>query len=247
MNFFKHLFEIVSFTRSLPNTVIQRSRTLEGGVKEPIIQIPRNFWVPYTVQFIDLFGYIWLLNKFVSSAVLANSSSVKTKCSWKIDRGYYRPSEFVLAISYFPWIWRQFSKIIFPPQYTFIFWGMVFCVFQMFLLYYMIPVMCLELQIRHSRCLPLSSGTWSLFYKFIVCKHLKFCFLMANFCCSFFHYFFFFNFRIIYRILLRLRNKSFIVYCRVLITLMKVQDFVWCNSFFTWSFVNENETVHISP
>jgi len=58
-------------------TLIQRSWTLERGVEEPIIQIPWNFWVPYTVQFIVLFGYIWLLYKFVSSAILASSSSVR--------------------------------------------------------------------------------------------------------------------------------------------------------------------------
>jgi len=72
-------FWTVSFTRSLPNTSIHRSRTLEGGVKEPIIQIPRNFSVPCTVQFIGLFGFVWLLYKFVTSAILASSSSVKKK------------------------------------------------------------------------------------------------------------------------------------------------------------------------
>ena len=48
------------------------------------------------------------------------------------------------------------------PHYTFTFCRMGFCIFQMFLLLYRMPVMCLELQkIRHFRCLPLSSVTWS--------------------------------------------------------------------------------------
>jgi len=86
MNFLKHLFETVLFTSSLPNTSIQRSWTLERGVKEPIIQIPWNFWVPYTVQFIGLFGYIWLLYKFVSSAILASISSVRKNVLEKVMR-----------------------------------------------------------------------------------------------------------------------------------------------------------------
>ena len=109
------------------------------------------------------------------------------------------------------------------PPYTFIFCRMGFCIFQMFLLLYRMPVMCLELQkIRHFRCLPLSSVTWSFSHKLIVCRQSKFYFLMANLCCSFFHYFFF-SFRIIQRIFM-LSNKSFIVYCTVLITITNVQD-----------------------
>ena len=57
-----------------------------------------------------------------------------------------------------------------PHHYTFVFWRMVFRIFQMFLLHCGMPVMCLELQkVRHFRCLLLSSGTLFLFYKFIVC------------------------------------------------------------------------------
>ena len=78
-----------------------------------------------------------------------------------------------------------------------------------------------------------------IFYKFIVCRQWKFYFLMANLCHSFFHYFFF-SFRIIQRVFM-LSNKSFIVYCTVLITITNVQDIkepwiLWCN-FFMWSFV----------
>jgi hypothetical protein len=49
MNFLKHFFETLSFIRSMPNTSFQRSRTLEGWVKDLIIHIEGKFWVPYTV------------------------------------------------------------------------------------------------------------------------------------------------------------------------------------------------------
>jgi hypothetical protein len=44
MSFPKHLFETVSFIRSMPYTSFQRSQALEGGVKELIIEIQRNFF-----------------------------------------------------------------------------------------------------------------------------------------------------------------------------------------------------------
>jgi hypothetical protein len=48
-----------------------------------------------------------------------------------------------------------------------------------------------------------------------------------------------------------LRNRSFIVYGRIFLRIMKVLDLkeprlFWCN-FFTLSFVDANSTVHISP
>jgi len=49
--------------------------------------------------------------------------------------------------------------------------------------------MCLELQkIRHLRCLPLSSGTWSFSINLFTAESPKLYFLMANLCHSFFHY-----------------------------------------------------------
>jgi len=45
---------------------------------------------------------------------------------------------------------------------------------------------------------------------------------MAYLCRSFFHYFFF-SFRIIQRVFM-LGNKSFIVYCTILIAIIEVQD-----------------------
>lgn len=100
----------------MPNTSFQRSWALEGGVKELIVHIPRNSWVPYTVQFIGLLGFIGLLYKFVSYAILACNSSVKKKkkITWKIDTEY-RPPKFIQAISYFRRFWSQFSKIPPPP------------------------------------------------------------------------------------------------------------------------------------
>ena len=62
-----------------------------------------------------------------------------------------------------------------------------------------------------------------IFHKFFVCRQSKFCFLMANLCCSFFHCFFFFSFRIIQRVFM-VSNKSFIVNCTFLITITNVQD-----------------------
>jgi len=79
MNFLKHIFETVSFIRSMPNSWFQRSQALEGGIKELIIENQRNFWVPYAVQFIGLFGFILMLYKSISSSFLASSSSVKRK------------------------------------------------------------------------------------------------------------------------------------------------------------------------
>jgi len=100
---FSNIFETISFTRSLPNTLIQRSRTLEGGVKKPIIQIPRNFWVPYTVQFIGLFGYIWLLYEFIFSVILASSSSVKKQMSlknwWRVQIFKIYSGDFIFSLN----------------------------------------------------------------------------------------------------------------------------------------------------
>ena len=61
-------------------------------------------------------------------------------------------------------------------------------------------------------------------------------FLVANPCCSFFQYFCFFRFRVIQKILM-LRNRSFIVYGRIVLRIMKVLDLkepwlFWCNFFY---------------
>jgi len=158
--FSQTFFETESFTSSLPKTSIQRSWKLERRVKEPVIQIPWNFWVPYTLQFIGLFGYIWLLYKFVSSAILASSSSVRKNVLEKLMGSTDLQNLFWQFLIFLESEGR-FQRL-YSPHYTFTFCRMGFCIFQMFLLLYMMPVMCLELQkIRHFRCLPLSSGTWS--------------------------------------------------------------------------------------
>jgi hypothetical protein len=84
------------------------------------------------------------------------------------------------------------------------------------------PVMCLELQkIRHFRCLPLSFGTWSFSINLLSAdsrvlfsdgKPLPFLLPL-----------FLLRFRIIQRVFM-LRNKSFTVYCTVLIAIITVQD-----------------------
>jgi len=52
MNFLKHVFKTVSFIISMPYTSFQRSQTLEGGVKELIIQIQKIF--EYHILYISL-------------------------------------------------------------------------------------------------------------------------------------------------------------------------------------------------
>ena len=121
-------------------------------------------WVPYNVQFIGLFGFIWLLYKFIFCAILASSCCVK-KYTWKID-GKYRHSNFILAISYFPWIWSQFSKFV-SPKYNFLHFAHIF-------LYYRMAVMCLEQQkFRHYRWFHI---IWNvvIIYRFIACRMSKF-------------------------------------------------------------------------
>jgi len=104
-----------------------------------------------SIIYCTLNWFIWIYLTAVQICFLCNFGKQffsKKKSVWKIDVEY-RPSKFVLAISYFPWIWRQFSKIMFSP-YTFICCRMGFCIFQMFLLLYRMPVVCLELQkFRH--------------------------------------------------------------------------------------------------
>jgi hypothetical protein len=80
-NFLKHIFQTVSFPTYtyMPKISFQ---ALETGVNGQIIQIQRNFWVPYAVQFIGLFGFIWLLYKFVSSVNFGNQFFCKKKY-WK--------------------------------------------------------------------------------------------------------------------------------------------------------------------
>jgi len=147
-------FWAVSFTRTLPNTSIRRSRTLEGVFKEPIIQIPRNILVPCTVQFIGLFGFVWLLYKFVSSAILASSCSVKKKIClqncWEVQTFKIFSGNFIYSLNL-----KTVFKHYVPPHYRFIFWRMLFFIFQMYCLHYRMPVMCLELQkFSHFSCLP---------------------------------------------------------------------------------------------
>ena len=172
---FSNIFWDSSFTSSLPNTSIQRSWTLEGEVKEPIIQIPWNFWVPYTVPFIVLFGYIWLLYKFVSSAILASSSSVRKNVLEKV-MGSTDLQNFFLAISYFPWIWRQILKIMSPPLH--------FHLLQNGFLHFPDVPPALHdasyvLGTAEDQAFQMSSTViWNMviFYKFIVCRQSKFLF-----------------------------------------------------------------------
>jgi len=170
-----------------------------------------------------VYWFIWIYLTAVQICFLCSFGKqfFSKKSSWKID-GEYRPSKFVLAISYIPWIWRQFSKIMFFfLNFQLLQDGLLR--FPIFFLHYRMPVICLELQkVRHLRCLPLSSGTWSFSINLFFAESPKFYFMMANLCRSFFHYFFF-RFGIIQRIFM-LRNKSFIVYCTVLIAIIKVQD-----------------------
>ena len=148
MYIFSNIFLRQCLSSDLCQHIIpQRSRALEGGVKELLIQMQGNFWVPCTVLFIGLYGLIWLLYKFVCSVNFCKQLFCKKKSTWKID-GEYGPPRFVQAISYFPWIWSQFPP---APHYTFIFWWRVFCIF----LHCRMPMMCLELHnFRHLRCIP---------------------------------------------------------------------------------------------
>ena len=119
-----------------------------------------KLWVPYTVQFIGLFGYIWLLYKYFSSAILSSSYSVRRnvleKLMWSTDLQNLFWQFLIFLESE-----GRFQRLC-SPHYTFTFCRIGFCIFQMFLPLYRMPFMCLELQkMRHFRCFPLSSVTWS--------------------------------------------------------------------------------------
>jgi hypothetical protein len=75
-----------------------------------------NISVPYTVQFIGLFGFIWLLYKFVSSAILASSSSVKKNVLEKL-MGSTELQNFFWQFHIFLESEDSFQRLC-PPNYT---------------------------------------------------------------------------------------------------------------------------------
>jgi len=166
-----------------------------------------------------VYWFIWIYLTAVQICFLCNFGKQffsKKKClknwcgvqTFKICSG-----NFIFSLN----LKADFKDYVFPPTLSsFAEWVSAFSIF---FLHYRMPVMCLELQkIRHLRCLPLSSGTWSFSINLFFAESPKFHFLMANLCHSFIHYFFF-RIRIIQRIFM-LRNKSFIVYCTVLIAII---------------------------
>ena len=177
MNFRKHLFKTVSFIRTMPYTSFQRSQTLKRRVIELIIQIQRNFWVPYTVHFICLFRLMFCcINLFplhFCQAVL-----LWKKSTWKIS-GQYSPPKFFNIASYFSEIWSHF-----PPQ-------IIYLMVNGFL-HFPDVLSALEnardvlgtAEVQAFQMSSLSSGTWSLLHNFIVSKKSKFYFELQIFAIS---------------------------------------------------------------
>ena len=114
----------------------------------------KKIWVPYNVQFIGLFGFIWLLYKFISSALLASSSTVKKNIHEKLMgstdiENYFWQFHISLNL-------KSVFEDYFPPNN-------ILYIFEKFCLHDTMAVMCLELQkFRHYRSVPhhLESGQY---------------------------------------------------------------------------------------
>ena len=103
---------------------------------------PWNLSVPYTVQFIGLFWFILLLYKFILSKNFGNQFFCKKKYCKKWSRDLQISDNYIFSLN---------LKSVFN---TSILCWMVFCIFQIYLLHYRMPLMCLEPhKIRHFRCI----------------------------------------------------------------------------------------------
>jgi len=221
MNFLKHLFETVSFTSYLPDINPEIMNIGERGQRTN----NTNSMKLLSTIYCTVYCSIWIYLTGVQICFLCNfgkqffsKKKMYLKDGWGVLTFKICSGNFLFSLN----LKADFKDYVPPPLH--------FHLLQNVFLRFSGISPALQdasyvLGTAEDQAFQMSSTVicnMVIFYKFVVCRQSKFCFLMANLCCSFFHYFFF-SFRIIQRIFM-LRNKSFIVYCTVLITITNVQD-----------------------
>ena len=180
--------QIRIFSNSLSNRLLHQLSALQTNPQMTYIRQRsqktnntnfKKICVPYNVQSIGLFGFIWLQYKFISSALLASSSIVKKNIHEKLIgstdiQNYFWQFHVSLQL-------KSVFEDYFPQTIFYTFTKSFFCM--------------IERQWCAWNCR--SSGITDLFhiirkvvniYRFIFCRKSKFYFLMANF--AFLHHLF---------------------------------------------------------